>query len=97
MTMNELMNQTVEINLDNNVSTNTLDWRRGYIWGDFAETKHTVDQSDIEKALEDCRSLVKKLTARVTALEELCKNFKRVLDIKTDRDLMKFLEDFGVE
>ena len=93
MTANECLNRIVEANLGNYVSANAVE----YTWRDFVETQHTGNQLDIEKALEDCRSLVKELQVRVAALEELCKNFKRVLDIKTDKDLMKFLQDFGVE
>lgn len=49
------------------------------------------------QTIEDLRNLVRKLSDRVATLEDLCRNFKKILDMKTDKDLMKFLEDFGIE
>lgn len=85
MTMREMLNQNSCV-----ISSRESD----YAWDNCRRADYGWD---VENKLNNYFYLVEALTERVAALEELCKNFKKVLDIKTDKDLMKFLEDFGVE
>lgn len=72
----------------NNIYTNKVTQpQRSWNW---------ISEND-RQTIEDLHQLVRKLSDRVAALEDLCRNFKKILDMKTDKDLMKFLEDFGIE
>lgn len=77
----------------NNVYTNKVT-QPPKSWNLISDNEYYAND---RKTIEDLHQLVRKLSDRVAALEDLCRNFKKILDMKTDKDLMKFLEDFGIE
>lgn len=64
--------------------------------GEWAWSRE-ADARREERTVVGLMETVEGLKRKVAALEELCYNFRKILDLKTDKDLMKFLEDFGVE
>lgn len=53
-------------------------------------------QESSDETVNNLRADIAELRNRVAVLEDLCATFQKLLDLKSDKDLMKFLEEFGL-